>query len=147
VFDLQRARSRAAEPANDDPVIDRAVVGEIDRLYGNADELNRLLDVFDSESRRLLGQVQAAVTARDHGAFRDAIHALKGNGANVGAMRLVRACREAEDCDHASLHERGPDLMAGLETSYREASEMLRRLVDAPADSRDRDLPQDQSKR
>jgi HPt (histidine-containing phosphotransfer) domain-containing protein len=60
-------------------------------------ELVTIIATFDEDLRRLGGDLQAAVTAGDIGAYRRAAHALAGAAAGVGAKRLEGVARHAMD--------------------------------------------------
>lgn len=117
--------SAVLEPA----VLDKQVIMELDRLYGSPPEVSRLLDTFELEGRRLLHDLEAAFANKNHAAFCDLIHALKGNGANVGAVRLVQACREVESCGMLDFRRDGKQMLARLEAAFAEASTALREFT------------------
>jgi two-component system, sensor histidine kinase RpfC len=117
--------SAVLEPA----VLDKQVIMELDRLYGSPPEVSRLLDTFELEGRRLLHDLDAAIANKNHAAFCDLIHALKGNGANVGATRLVQACREVESCGMLDFRRDGKQMLARLEAAFAEASTALREFT------------------
>lgn len=125
VSELRRAGSDES-PTADSPVIDTDVVAELARLYGAPDEMSRLLDTFEAEGGRLLGELQATVNRKNHAAFCELIHALKGNGANVGALRLTRVCTEAEDIRLLDFRREGRELMARVQDAFSEAVQALR---------------------
>jgi two-component system sensor histidine kinase RpfC len=116
-------------PKEDSPVLDTTPITELDRLYNNPVGITQVLDEFESESRRMLDGVAKAVAAKNHAVFCDLLHALKGNGANVGALRLVRVCQEAEQCGILEFRRDGKLLMRGLEDAFAEALNALRQLT------------------
>lgn len=60
--------------------------------------LTRIIDMFDSDAPRLLGELHKAVDASDTEALRHAAHSLKSNCADVGAKALATTCRDIEQC-------------------------------------------------
>jgi two-component system sensor histidine kinase RpfC len=103
------------------PIIDTEILAELDRLYDEPHQLARLIREYESEGRTLITQAAEACAARNYAAFCDALHALKGNAANVGAVRLARLCSEME--------------AAGMVEFIRERERMLVQLKDALAES------------
>jgi two-component system sensor histidine kinase RpfC len=137
IHDLGRRHEPTAAEA---PVLDSALMAELDRLYSSPAGIGQILDEFEAESRRVLAELAAAIAARDQRAFHDALHALKGSGANVGAMRLARTCEEIErsapDLQHA-----GAQLLAQLTAALDDAARALREFTasdERPAQGGDR---------
>ena len=138
VHDLERRREPAAAEV---PVLDSALIAELDRLYSSPAGVSQILDEFEGESRRVLADLAAAIAARDHTAFRDGLHALKGSGANVGAMRLARTCEEVERCSVPDLYRDGAQLLERLTTALDDAARALREFTatdERPAQGGDR---------
>ncbi|HTD06313.1 response regulator [Undibacterium sp.] len=63
---------------------------------GRPDVLTRIIDMFNSDAPRLLGEMHDAVDANDAEALRHAAHTLKSTSANVGATILSATCKEIE---------------------------------------------------
>src|SRR5439155_135227 len=82
--------SHAAAPATDEmlaPVIDPNALQALRALQrpGRPNVLVRIIDMFNSDAPRLLGEMQIAADASDGEALRHAAHTLKSTSANVGA--------------------------------------------------------------
>ncbi|HEX7043347.1 MAG TPA: ATP-binding protein [Burkholderiales bacterium] len=123
VYELRRrdAYDRRADDLDEVPVLDAEVVGELARLYEKPEEFARLLDTFEMDGTRLLDQLQASVSARDHAAFREFMHALKGNSANIGAYRLSRLCMEMEGASEIEFYRDGKQMLARIQGAFAEA--------------------------
>ncbi len=78
------------------PVIETEILAELDRLYDDPHEFARVIREYESEGRTLIAQAANACQARQYTVFCDVMHALKGNAANVGAVRLAQLCNELE---------------------------------------------------
>jgi CheY-like chemotaxis protein len=65
---------------------------------GRPDVLTRIINLFNSDAPRLLGELHKAVDASDAEAMRHAAHTLKSTCANVGATTLAATCRDFEQC-------------------------------------------------
>lgn len=100
------------------PILDADVVSELARLYEAPEDLARLLDTFEAEGGRLFHELQASVEKRNHEAFRELVHALKGNGANVGASRLAQLCLEIESVSLLDFYRNGKRLVARLHETF-----------------------------
>ena len=115
-------------------VLDLSVLAELDRLYGDPREMAQVVAQYEHEGRDLLGKIGQACDTRSHPAFCDAVHALKGNAANIGGSRLMEVCQQAEGGGLVSfLRERG-ELLAQLEKAFEETLGALRSLVSVSAD-------------
>lgn len=125
IYEIKQDRGHAPQ-GGDKPVLDPEVIAELDRLYGAPEELSRLLDTFEAEGRRLLRDLQNAMAKRNYALFRELIHALKGNGANVGALRLAQVCLDMENIGSVDLNREGPDLVARLQHAFSDAVRALR---------------------
>jgi two-component system sensor histidine kinase RpfC len=124
------AKVRAIEPVPHElAVLDTTPITELDRLYNNPSAINQILDEFETESRRMLQGISTAVAKKNHAMFCDLLHALRGNGANVGTLRLVHACQTAEQCGLIEFHRDGKQLLRQLETSFEEAIQALRNFT------------------
>lgn len=114
-------RPEAAQSAENSVVIETGILAELDRLYDDPRELERVIGEYEAEGRALIEKAAQACATRNYAAFCDILHALKGNAANVGAVKLAQICREAE--------------AAGMVEFIRERERMLVRLQDALAES------------
>ena len=125
VYELKRTPVSAPLTA-DVPILDAEVVAELDRLYSVPEELSRLLDTFEAEGGRLFRDLESAVAEKNHQAFCNLIHALKGNGANVGATRLAQVCLEIENAGSLDFHRDGRRLVSRAQDAFAEAVRTLR---------------------
>lgn len=123
------ANRHDAPAAQDVPLLDTAVLTELDRLYNDPDGMRQVLDTFESEGRRLLDKLATATTNGNHAIFCDLAHALKGNGANVGACRLAQACDEVQGCGIVAFRRDGKQLLRRLESEFAQAAQALREFT------------------
>jgi HPt (histidine-containing phosphotransfer) domain-containing protein len=89
-----------------------------------------MIDLFDRDAPRLLGEMRDAVAVRDVETLRDAAHTLKSNCANVGAMALAAICRDIEQLARAAD-------AAAAAAPLAAAEEELRRVLAALAEERE----------
>jgi histidine phosphotransfer protein HptB len=76
-------------------VIDEATYRALEEAAG-ADFVTQLARTFLEEAPLMIGQMRAALAARDNEKFRRAAHSLKSNSLTFGALDLGRASRELE---------------------------------------------------
>ncbi len=83
----------------DRPPID---LGRLSRILGEDDEeeLFFMLDIFNREFPKLLGNLEAAVKDRNAGSVHDCAHAAKGAAANAAAVLLSELLKEIEADAH-----------------------------------------------
>ncbi len=70
-----------------DPVLDRALIGELD-----SDSAARIVDLFVRGSRERIAELAQAISRDDAESVCRLTHGLKGAAASVGAVALCRAC-------------------------------------------------------
>lgn len=126
----------ANPPERDDaelPVLDTAVLAELDRLYHDPARLTAVFEAFGTEGKVLLTAISSAAAAHDHPAFAEWVHAMKGNAANIGALRLMRACRVAEATGVLEFRREGTALAQTLCEHFLAAQQALQELAPAAA--------------
>lgn len=104
-------------PGGKGAVLDRTVLGRLRALEDASGEpLGDLVRLFVQDGERCLGELRAALGARDAETIRRAAHNLGGTGANFGASELPALC----------------DRLAGAAASgdLREAAELVVRLAE-----------------
>lgn len=121
----------AATNTEDDRVLDVSVIAELDRLYHNPPELAAMIAEYEREGRNYLERIAQACSTRNHAAFCDAVHALKGNAANVGAIRLLRACRHAEGAGMVEFMRDRDRMLADMRQTFSESLVALREQLPA----------------
>ncbi len=143
---VARANDARAAPVALPELVDTSVLAELDRLYRDPRELARTIGEYEREGRELFARIAQACKSGNHAAFCDAVHALKGNAANVGANRLMQVCRETEAAGIvAFLRDRDQNLET-IQRTLDETLTALRGLIPASA-SGGRDRPQPGSSR
>ena len=123
----------AAERPEDTPVLDLTILAELDRLCRDPEKLADVIKTFGSEGWALMGQIANAINTRNHTACAEWLHALKGNAANVGAVRLVAACRQAESLGIIAFRREGQSLLSNIRAQFDAALLALQELI-SPAD-------------
>jgi two-component system sensor histidine kinase RpfC len=84
--------------------VDFEVLGRLSELGGEA-FLVEVCDLFRTEVRTAMLELQAAAAAKDVARFRSHAHALRSVGANVGAHHLCEICRPFQSASANELME------------------------------------------
>lgn len=107
-------------------VLDIGVLAELDRLYNDPRELARTIAEYEREGNHFIECVAQTCAARNHAAFCDAVHTLKGNAGNVGAVRLMDICRRAESASIVEFMQSGQRMLAEMRTAFADTLSALR---------------------
>jgi two-component system sensor histidine kinase RpfC len=129
-----RVAANGATSASVGEVLDLSVLAELDRLYGDPREIAQIVDQYEREGRDVLTNIVQACDTRSHPAFCDAVHALKGNAANIGGSRLMEVCQKAEGGGLVSFLREREELLAQLQAAFEETLSALRSLVTVSGD-------------
>ncbi len=136
---LQGSGVDEAAKASDPNILDTGVLAELDRLYHNPRELTNLIAEYEREGRVLLDKIARACTTRNHSAFCDGVNALNSNAANVGAMKLMQVCRQAEAAGIVEFMRDRQQILALMQDAFAETLVALRGLLLATPQDRDVD--------
>ncbi len=90
---LQQSVSQAE--TNEDPVLDRQLIHELEQLGGGEDFIKSLVSGFEYDGRKHVDIINNAVFD-DYYQFRESLHALKGSSTEIGAIKLAELARQAE---------------------------------------------------
>lgn len=117
------------ESAAESEVLDIGVLAELDRLYSDPRELARTIAEYEREGTHFIERVAQTCVARNHAAFCDAVHTLKGNAGNVGAVRLMDICRRAESAGIAEFMHSHSRMLAEMRAAFADTLSALRQHV------------------
>jgi len=119
----------------DTPMIDVAVLHDLDNLSPDPTFVKRLLEGFESDTNRLVTEISAALTTRKYEAVRDSAHALKGGAASVGATQLTQLARRLEQSTPESLRMKSAQFIEELLKTSSNTLELLNRHLNGTLDS------------
>lgn len=117
--------------------IDSSTLPDIDwqrlnQLAGeDADFAVELLAMFLKDSEHSLASVEEAIERRSPRALEEAVHALRGASANVGALKISAAAMQLEEMACEGQFERASGLFQQLQTHFNE----LRKKLDVESTS------------
>jgi two-component system sensor histidine kinase RpfC len=95
--------------------IDESVLQDLALLSKDATFVDRLIDGYLSDLRRLLQEISDGLSRQDFDKVRDSAHALKGGSASVGAPRLAAIANKFNSGDNRTLLECGSEWRSELE--------------------------------
>jgi len=104
------------------------VLAELDRLCRDPSRLLAVIETFETEGEAMLARIAETVAARNHPAFTEWVHALKGNAMNVGALRLAAACQRAEAAGVLDFRQQGVERVREIGEQLVAARQALRAL-------------------
>ena len=110
-----------------EPTIDPATFKALQETAG-AEFVMELVGTFLEEAPRMLGELRAALAARDAEKFRRTAHSLKSNSLTFGASGLAAMARELELGGLERALAAGPDPMAALAAEYSRVAAALAEL-------------------
>ncbi len=131
-FDAVVTTDEVKEPAVADELgdgedfFDIEVLRDLERLEDDDEFIIEFLGTFMSESRRLIDQIQQAAQQCEVVRFRDAIHALKGSAANVGAKSLSECCGILQEIDAEQFLLNRTSYMDEVAREYARAREYIK---------------------
>ena len=79
-----------------DSVLNQKTLDSLTELGSGIEFVKDLIRSFSHDSKSILTQADQAVADMDYLGFREALHALKGSAAELGAVEFVHLCNKAE---------------------------------------------------
>jgi HPt (histidine-containing phosphotransfer) domain-containing protein len=111
------------QSATEKPVFDRE--GMLERLGGDTELLDEVLEIFLAECREMLANVRSAVSDGDAHRVERAAHSMKGALLNISAMAAAERAQQLEQVGRAGELELCPKLLADLELQVGRLREAL----------------------
>jgi CheY-like chemotaxis protein/HPt (histidine-containing phosphotransfer) domain-containing protein len=126
--DDTRAAADAAAAAS---VLDRATIKALRALpaRGARDMLSHIAESYLTDSQRLVAAIEQALAAGQAAELARAAHAWRSCNGHVGALELMRLCRELETCGRAGELAAAPQLLSQARVLYARVSEELQREI------------------
>lgn len=121
------AAERTAEgAARDGAILEEAKLEALNLMGAGPEFLDELIEGFLSDSEGSIAKMAGAVAKGDYAAMREAIHALKGGAAELGAVRLIRVCGELRALKPFELGgDKAVALLEDLRLAYWETARSL----------------------
>ncbi len=118
-------------PAAGEPVLDRAVLADLEDIMG--DELRMLVDMFLADSPKRLAALSAAAAVGDTATLQGQAHALKSASANLGTRALSAHAKALEMAARAGTVPDAIARVTALKEAYATAESALRQRFAARA--------------
>jgi HPt (histidine-containing phosphotransfer) domain-containing protein len=126
VTDLaDRERPVAAMGSGPESALDHACFRRLCSELGAIDILQRLVELFGTQTPELLAAMRSAVDEARPGSVIEAAHKLKGSCLTLGAHHVAELCQELELLVGGGSRERATELVDRIETAYQQAHAAL----------------------
>jgi len=96
---------------------------------GERDMLSHIAESYLADSQRLFATIERALGADQAPELARAAHAWRSCNGHIGALSLVRLCRELEACGRAGDLRGAPALLAQIRSVYARVREELQREI------------------
>jgi two-component system sensor histidine kinase RpfC len=112
-------------------VIDERVVEGLARVGGGVRFVRELTDGLIRDGARNIETVKSAAQGRDYPEWRNGLHALRSGCGEMGALRLVAVCREAEELKPFQMtSDRPGEMVERIDRVFAETVSALRAYAD-----------------
>jgi two-component system, sensor histidine kinase and response regulator len=117
------------EQIDSSPTVPFDAAALLERVEGDAELLREIVDLFATDSPRLLKELRQASADGNAGILKRAAHTLKGAASNFGAIAVVDAARDLETMGREGNLADAPAVCGRLEESLRVFEDGLARFV------------------
>ncbi len=117
----------AIPDADHAPHFDRARLEKM--LHGDPALIREIVSMFVEDTRANVARLAQALAAGDARAAERTAHALKGSGANVGALRFASLCLRAEDAAEAGALDEARVALAAAEEEFEKLGKTFEALL------------------
>jgi two-component system, sensor histidine kinase RpfC len=125
------ASAQGAAPASHAlaAVINIETLGHLDQLSSSKAFIEKLVEVFLTDSSALLGRIEQALGGRNFAEVRSLLHAMKGSSASIGTDRLSALCGSLGNLSDSEMRLQGPGLLRSLTAELASARGELKRYI------------------
>jgi two-component system, sensor histidine kinase RpfC len=120
-------------PSNVEALVDLIAFADLERL-GGPGFISGLVSQFSDDATELLSSLREAVAEENVQRFRDAVHALRGSAANLGAARVFSSCLALRAITPSQLAIEGDERVARLMDDVDDTIEILKAYIAAHCD-------------
>lgn len=122
---LQAEQASDASPA----IVNRETLGQLEELGSSPAFVEKLIEVFVTDSEGLIDRIERTLAARNAYEFRSALHAIKGSSASMGTDRLTALCTNLGRLSDAELRLQTPGIARSLRAEMDAARMELKRYL------------------
>lgn len=126
-----------AQPSGGEIVLNYATLAELESIGQDRLFVDGLLDGFIKDNDSLMERIEEALLLLRFEEFKEALHAIKGSAASIGAVSLRATCHQLEMLTHGELMQDIP----GVLHSLKDASTKLGRAIDQYRKQRNNVVP------
>ena len=108
--------------ADHQPILDERQIAEMAALGQDPQFLEKLVDGFSEDTRRLVAQLGDATERENLSEFLDHAHGIKGNAAHIGASRLVDVCTRIGAMPRSELMQKKAQLVHQVVTEFHDVT-------------------------
>lgn len=112
------ARADAAAGSVKMPIVDIKVLADLASLSRDVEFMHELISGFLEDSRKLIGDIEDAVSSHRLDDLQDYIHALKGSARSIGAIALAEQAAQIHDSARLIERKHLPHNLAKLRSCY-----------------------------
>jgi two-component system sensor histidine kinase RpfC len=120
-------------PSDDEALVDLIAIADLERL-GGPGFISGVVSQFSDDAAELLSSLREAVAEENVQRFRDAVHALRGSAANLGAARVFSNCLALRAITPTQLAVEGDERVAQLMDDVDDTIEILKAHIAAQCD-------------
>jgi len=130
IDDLQRLITVAPETTDLDTgceSVDMAVLTSFEesQLDGEPDLVLELIDLYLTETVRLLVAMREALTNKDELSIKRAAHSLRGSSSSLGILQMAFICDELERTEFKDMFAIASELLKCMEQEFARVSQIL----------------------
>ena len=130
IDDLQRPITVAPETTDLDTVcesVDMAVLTSFEesQLDGEPDLVLELIDLYLTETVRLLVAMREALMNKDELSIKRAAHSLRGSSSTLGILQIAFICDELERTEFKDMFAIASELLKCIEQEFARVSQIL----------------------
>ncbi len=121
-------------PATTEEVLDTTVFQQFLAVMGDdqPDVPREMIDMFVADADELLRTMQDAIVNNQPEECQIAVHSLKSNAAQIGALRLATLCKELEQMTHTDTLDQTSERIQQIAKEYEKVRQLLLTLRQAP---------------
>jgi len=129
--------THSEQPFSELPLLNSQTLAELSSIDPDGNFITELVQGFQHDGNKILQQVQQALQAPiDFLHFKNSIHSLKSNAAELGADQLFRFCQQAEKISLRELHQqKDQGIYTDLEQLYQNTLATYQEHISLSADA------------
>ena len=95
----------------------------VNRLAGDRELYEQILEIFFTEAERQIAQLEEAVANGEHRTVMQIAHSIKGAASNIGALRIQKVAFELEKIGNENRMGEAVDVFTQLKDEFQQIKE------------------------